>query len=870
MHRLYLIITKSFFVLILSSLLIPSNIAVQAETNPQGTSALCYSLDVVFLIDQSSSMSGGFSASDPTQQRKFAVQSAIDYLADTALDKCKNANHRIAVVSFGSVAQTDLEYGEIGPETIQEAIDIRNRLKKKVDVYDLGDTQPLKAFKKASEIFSSNLTTATVSKEAGLRKRVIIFITDGIPYPTQNGWLRYIQDLKKAVVDNELPFNPVLLEQEKCLEELTVRYSELTKAPDEERNTCLSKYPAAESEFNSSTYIFGLFLRSNDAYTAQYIDAWNEIFESHAGKSIILSKNRQDIPSTIRNLISRLAAVEVSVVKCGTFAVNPYVKRAILTFFKLDPELQVTLDYQDSKGITHSMTGGKQGPDGGFNFGEPPTFDGANERYVINDPYPGIWNLSADNCDGLDAYYDPVQVKPGAYQPNLPAEIPQYELPPYSDIYQPFYLDYQIKDADGRVVPEADDPAFKISINAKVTKPDGSVESYPMEYKNKEQLFRTTSPIKIPVTGIYSIDLSGTYLSHPGDVTVSTTNYSQVFTEQKTLFEEKGIEFKVHPVTPFSLEIIDPKPNEKLGTVHKTIMNGWPLPISPISFLVKFNDQVGQQLKLADILNDPTNPLEGIIEGGGKTSEPAKFTIDPSDPTLFHGTIENFDYIGSQVLKVKLISGFNEYYRPLQREFEVTIIREDDLFTMASTYRSILIGLILILFLWILSWFLGLKNKLSGHLLIKMNGAVVRVLRLANGRNSAYFGLSFWRKRVQTCILSLKVYGAKNLNPGRKTASDDDINETLPGSIRVEGKVNSNEGGIPRKIKFKLTLMSGMDLPLCDEPNCSIEYLDKKADIPAEYNEMAEFTPGGINILPTTLFLTLLGIITWFLVVMLF
>ena len=71
----------------------------------------CYSLDVIFLIDQSDSMSGKGSGrpNDPTEQRVYAPRWAIDWLADNALDICPNAVHRIAVISYGGSTGIDLK-----------------------------------------------------------------------------------------------------------------------------------------------------------------------------------------------------------------------------------------------------------------------------------------------------------------------------------------------------------------------------------------------------------------------------------------------------------------------------------------------------------------------------------------------------------------------------------------------------------------------------------------------------------------------------------------------------------------------------------------------------------------------------------------
>ena len=68
------------------------------------SSPTCYPLDVIFIIDQSDSMSGIYSGqpNDPIENRTYAPQWTVDWLADNALDQCEDSIHRITVISFGN------------------------------------------------------------------------------------------------------------------------------------------------------------------------------------------------------------------------------------------------------------------------------------------------------------------------------------------------------------------------------------------------------------------------------------------------------------------------------------------------------------------------------------------------------------------------------------------------------------------------------------------------------------------------------------------------------------------------------------------------------------------------------------------------
>jgi hypothetical protein len=53
------------------------------STNPDGEAPpSCYPLDVIFVVDQSGSMSDSIYATDPTGQRETAVEAMVDWLSE--------------------------------------------------------------------------------------------------------------------------------------------------------------------------------------------------------------------------------------------------------------------------------------------------------------------------------------------------------------------------------------------------------------------------------------------------------------------------------------------------------------------------------------------------------------------------------------------------------------------------------------------------------------------------------------------------------------------------------------------------------------------------------------------------------------------
>src|SRR5688572_15665455 len=109
-------------------------------------SSPCSNLDVIFIVDQSDSMSGanGAQANDPTRQRKYAVEGMIDLLVDLATNQCSNSFHRVGVLSFGAQnkERIDIELSDINPGTSADGRRVREELRPKVQADALGSTYP--------------------------------------------------------------------------------------------------------------------------------------------------------------------------------------------------------------------------------------------------------------------------------------------------------------------------------------------------------------------------------------------------------------------------------------------------------------------------------------------------------------------------------------------------------------------------------------------------------------------------------------------------------------------------------------------------------------------------------------------------------
>lgn len=798
-------------------------IAHQEESSGQS----CYALDVLFIVDQSSSMSGygGNPASDPTEQRKYAVEAVIDQLTDISLDRCPGIEHRIAVVSFGSEATVDLSFSNINPSNFEDADQLRELLRRNILAKDMYETHPKLGFEEAKELFDELPTSGNNE----IRKRVIIFITDGIPSGAGQTFANLYIDQMEQQIAQDFPFDSSLLKKEQCLDDLRVRYMDLDNAPPESVNTCLSLCPEASCNYSESTYIWMILFKSFEAYPRGLLDTYRNIAESHGGELIELSQNRQDVPTTFRTLLSDLAGVKASLLQCGKFVVNPYLRKATLNVYKLDEDLSVTLSYTDANGTRHEIKQGDSNTAEGFDVSEYYAF-GTNERYVFNYPYPGLWDLRADDCSGLDAYYEEVNVNAG-YEHRVPSEIPQYDRDPFYDTENPFYMEIQMLDENGRVIDQADHPHFAITPTMTVTLPDGSKAFYDMEWVPNEEIFRAKEPLEIPIPGIYRIDVMGTSFKHEGEPTqFESESYASVFPTEFELFSLEQAELVVFPVIPFKIDILSPENGQYLGSIHKSLLQGgfkWPLPIKPISIEARIVDENNNLLPIDEVLDSPNRALSARIVSDEETT----ITLTMVSPGYYSGEVDEFDGDGINRIVVSLQSPFNERYRPLSRSVEVEFSRADNLLSNPQFYVVILIVLIVIIILRIIICVMSNNNPVRGELIFYDGTAELQRfslhVRKMCGKNKRIISQ---KELASVPSLGLKKMSIKNQGrPSGRKKNQDLVDEEL-GMFSLQGSEEGQTGVIIKcwptgnQRSFEMDLTPGIQASFGDVGGVQVKY----------------------------------------------
>ncbi|MBI9045909.1 MAG: VWA domain-containing protein [Anaerolineaceae bacterium] len=754
------------------------SISEDDAVSDEGDAPACLSLDVVFIIDQSDSMAGyaGVPSNDPATQRTFAPRWAIDWLSDNALDICPDAFHRVAMISYGSEAQVDLELSNINPNDTDEWTLVRNRLKQGIGPLTLGKTNPMDAFELAAKMLDE-----AAPPDDSPRKKVIIFISDGEPCVESMGCLgplnndmdisQYAEDMNEAVAEL-LPFDAILLKQEMCLKELMDTYG-FENMPEEKVNECLENYYVNPEELKESTYIWTMLLSKGSAYTNRLRNAYVEMSESHGGEVIDLVQNRNEIPSNFLRILTQLAGVKAHRLSCGNFAVNPYISQARLVFFKLDESTEVKISYVDGSGNSHELKNGQAVS--GFDIEEHHA-EGSNERYVLNEPYPGIWQIASDTCEGIEAYYEPINIDvSGGLNPLLlwtknttitpgTVELPEYDHEPFYNVDQEYYLQFEMRNSMGDVVEDIDSNFFGVELDTIVYGPEGYRETYDMKWVASDRVFRSINPLKLPTSGEYSISISGgvNYREEPYGPLAVEEKVEQVFNSKLPLFSLDGKKFQVFDVVPFKLEITSPEMGEDLSPIHQTIQDGWPLKINPITFRARILQEDGGMIAdLNEVLLDPSTSVKAQIRSEDQQSTDVIIMQLANDGSgEYIGQVEGYSGEGIHTLFVEFQGEYKERFRPSEPVLkeELTFSRVDSTWNKVQIYYMILGIIILFIALLILRAILIRVNKVRGTLVFNHpDGSYYDEFALHSGKNWKVFKSKQLKSKGELDILGLRV-----------------------------------------------------------------------------------------------------------------
>jgi hypothetical protein len=152
-------------------------------------------LDLLVMVDRSASMSGhGRGArSDPYQVPDLIAGRALELMARHGGPN--RVDHRLGVMSFGSLARIDLPFSRIRRDNVEH---LRGMLEAVPSRASLGNTDVLAAFAAAAKMFHRLPAHPA-------RKRAILLVTDGVPFVPGREMGDYGGELRRFVAANLPP-----------------------------------------------------------------------------------------------------------------------------------------------------------------------------------------------------------------------------------------------------------------------------------------------------------------------------------------------------------------------------------------------------------------------------------------------------------------------------------------------------------------------------------------------------------------------------------------------------------------------------------------------------------------------------------------
>lgn len=686
---------------------------VQAWSKPtileSDTASDCFALDVIFIIDQSNSMSYGPLRSDPTDQREKAVEAMANWLIENALDHCKNARHQVGVISFGTQSKIDLPFSEVSPKSFDAAVQLQQRLEEKILASEMGDTLPMDAFKLARKMFDESAL-----RNIGIRKQVIVMLTDGLIADGKGndgkGYIVPTQELADYI-DENFKFDPTLKKREVCIKErVNAHGGDFDNVPFDQVNDCMQNYDVSGNAYLNSTYLHIVLMNfREEGWPAEIRRIYRNVAENHMGDLMDFHEkgveNRNAIPEYFRTILAAMVGVPSGRVQCGPLAVNPFLDKATFVFYKFSADTVVKLRYTDSNGKNFEISGNQANDPSGFNVLEYEAY-GPNERYTLKNPYPGIWYIESDRCssNGVSAFYQEVEINPGGY--SLPVTtIQQYDLEPYFDVSEPYYLNYEMRDEAGNIVKTSPNPFFNIKLVASVTDPNGKKVDYSLVWNDSENKFIAVDPLQVASKGEYLVSIVGTTPYFPGNKAPVTGSLATTFNKEKELIKHENLSFTVTEVKPFRIEPNQPEPGEVANQIHETIFKGWPLKIKPIIFStnIAWRDQP-LDIPLQEVLTDPNEAVSAWIEfPDGTTTDPITLKVDSEHPAKLVGLFEGIDSEEALIIHARLDGESYPEFRPDLRQIQIPYSRADNsIFSKPGFYRLLVLimaGITLIMFL---------------------------------------------------------------------------------------------------------------------------------------------------------------------------
>lgn len=249
----------------------------------------------------------------------------------------------------------------------------------------------------------------------------------------------------------------------------------------------------------------------------------------------------------------------------------------------------------------------------------------------------------------------------------------------------------------------------------------------------------------------------------------------------------------VLPIRNYDFKITEPNNNDNVP-IHGTIIDGWPLPIHPIDFVITLVDAQGKDLLPDDVFTNIAQPFGVTITVGNQTVDVA-YKQDLNNPARYIGEITNVNTVGKYVLTANLTSDDAKFYEPLNRTAKQTFNLRDTFWTTSSTYYMLLALLICIAIASLTYSIMITNNKVNGTLVFRAGNTVIHSFSLRGGKNWKDISSRELARYPELDLARLRVTSLPKKKATRRNTSHSDSEFSEMSSVSTNG-LNLDHPGV--------------------------------------------------------------------------
>lgn len=426
--------TKFLFgiVVLITTSLATSNTWADSQwkvTLPPRSQQTCGELQLVFLVDQSLSMSApvqGVSASDPYGFRFSGPAAAVEMLSSLRYQAYSASTIRVSLAQFGDRPRLVMPWTILNATTEAEHQELMTELAPFFEPTNhLGNTNVLKAFQSVSSLFDQ-----APPQTEGCPTRIIVVITDGKPslLSPDFEWTEHMAEVYDYV-HQYLP-------------------------------------PPGHQ-------IYVLGIDSANTYWSEVQPYWNKITADPS--TVVRVENAEQMTGLLLEIVTTAAGsltpsgarAEVECITSSRLPIPPFLQEIKVTLIKSSPHLHLHvldgsgLELEPSRADVKVSLKGKDEP---------------IETLTVANPPPGIWTLETEMPSDTQAHCL-VQVTSVSSEGYIAHPVENTEVPQFS----PVPVVFAMVDASGKMLPSYANSAYSLQVQADLTGPTGTTQSTPMQ-----------------------------------------------------------------------------------------------------------------------------------------------------------------------------------------------------------------------------------------------------------------------------------------------------------------------------------------------------------------------------------------------------